>query len=139
MVRDSTWHVKEHRWRQPRLTAELVASQALSHSVSASAHACTSSMATHSSGECANAGSPGPKFTAGIPIDANRATSVHPSFGATAALATRLLMATSSAKCGWSTYGIAPPAQSTISTSKPANTSRTCACAAASSRSGANR
>ena len=33
---------------------------------------------------CAISGSPGPKFSAGIPRAANRATSVHPSFGRTA-------------------------------------------------------
>ncbi len=90
---------------------------------------------THSCCVCANVGSPGPKFTAGIPNAANRATSVHPNLAA----ADPPAAATSSAAAGADNPGNAPGDISTNVTSNPSKTPRTCASTSSAPRSGANR
>ena len=77
-------------------------------------------------------GSPGPKFTAGTPSAEKRATSVQPCFASTG----RPSASTNARAAGRCSPGRAPPALSTTSTSKPANTSRTCASASASTAVG---
>src|SRR4051794_2614665 len=98
-------------------------------------HSAIRGISTYSSRVCARFGSPGPKFTAGSPIAAKRATSVQPSF-ATGSPSTA---ATKSAAAGSDSRGSAPGEESVGTTSYGANTSWTWANASSSSRSGAKR
>src|SRR5690606_871869 len=87
--------------------------------------ATTSAAGTCSSARWANSGSPGPKLTAGMPSALKRATSVHPSLGATAPPTACAI----SAAIGRSRPGRAPSDRSTTRRSWPGNRPRRCSSA----------
>ncbi len=67
----------------PRATFDHDGGSAVRRSRSAAKVASIGARVTRSSRVCANVASPGPKFAAGMPCSAKRATSVHPSFART--------------------------------------------------------
>src|SRR6185312_3247866 len=101
------------------------------------AYTCSSdARVTSSPWVCAMVGSPGPKLSAGIPRDAKRATSVHPSLGRTGSERRR----TKSSTRGSVRFGGAAACAWMISTSSaPSSSTRTCASASSGEYFGANR
>src|SRR5690606_34315066 len=90
---------------------------AVSHASRAVAQSRIWTVGQCSSSAWAREGSPGPKFTAGTPSEAKRATSVHPYLGAGPPPVTRATAAMNPATPGASRPGRAPPAPSTTVTS----------------------
>ena len=85
----------------------------VSQARSLSSHETICAIGTCSSCLWANIGSPGPKFTAGMPSAVNRATSVQPNFG----FGSPPTAATNAAAAGTESPGSAPGAESVSSSS----------------------